>query len=73
MTHLSHGPGGSHREGRVAAARPRFGPDLPRASREPDRPMTAGAVLDRLRDAAAAHDGDLPELEMPASLRCRSA
>ena len=31
----------------------------------PDRPVPVSVVLDRLRDAAAAHDDDLPAVPLP--------
>lgn len=73
MSHLPDDPGRSHREGKIAMAGPRLGRDRLAAGRNTDRPATAWAVLDRLRDAAAAHDGDLPAFEIPELLERRSA
>jgi len=68
MTQQRHGPN-SHPESQVAAAEPPPGQESTTADRKADQEPAASAVLDRLRDAAAAHDGDLPALEVPESLR----
>lgn len=51
------------------------GSGIPAGSRDteppPDRPVPVSVVLDRLRDAAAAHDGDLPAVPVPTVPRSR--
>jgi hypothetical protein len=72
MTQQRHGPN-SRFERQAAAARPPAGPGRTTAARKADRAPAVSAVLDRLREAAAAHDGELPALEVPEALSRRSA
>jgi hypothetical protein len=68
MTHLFQDPSRSHVEDEVAVTGPPQGPDSHPADRATDRP-SAWAVLDTLRNAAAAHDEDPCAFEVPESLR----
>jgi hypothetical protein len=72
MTQQPHGRSGWRFESQVAAAGAP-GPGRTAANRKADRAPSAWAVLDRLRDAAAAHDGDLPALKVPEPLSGQSA
>jgi hypothetical protein len=70
MTQQRHGPN-SRFESQAATAGPPPGPGRTAAERKADRAAAVSAVLDRLRDAAAAHDGELPALEVPEALSRR--
>jgi len=72
MTQQRQGPN-SRLESQAAAAGPPPGPGRTTAERKANPAPAASAVLDRLREAAAAHDGELPALEVPEALSRRSA
>ena len=71
MTQQRQGPN-SRPESQDAADGPPPDPGRTTAEREADRAPAAPAALDRLRDAAAAHDGELPALEVPEAPSRRS-
>jgi hypothetical protein len=68
VTQSPQDPNDSHDEGQAAAGGGPLGPDSPMADRQDDR-SPAWAGLDRLRDAAAAHDEDTEAHEVPKALR----
>jgi hypothetical protein len=58
--HLRGAPAGSSRENRSTEEHHRSDPGDPGDGQETTGSLPVAAVLDRLRQAAAAHDGDLP-------------
>jgi hypothetical protein len=73
MTQQGQGSRGSRQKSQVAAEGLPHGAGSTAADRKADRASGAWAVLDRLRDVAAAHDGDRPALKMPEPPRRRSS
>jgi hypothetical protein len=68
VTQAPQDPNDSHDEGQAAATGGPLGPDSPIADRQGER-SPAWAALDKLREAAAAHDADTGAYEVPKALR----